>query len=346
MQSKVLIVDDNPLNVELLEAYLSSSGYEIYIADNGAAALEQVEKHFPDLILLDVMMPQIDGYEVCHRLKNDEKTRLIPIIMLTALHDIQDKIKGIEAGADDFISKPFNNIELLTRVRSLLRIKHLNDELESIENIIYSLATIIEAKDPYTRGHSERVAIYAERLARELGLSEEDQKTLRRAGLLHDIGKIGIPSLILNKPSELSNEEFTEVNKHSVISELIIKPLKSAQAILPAIRHHHERWDGSGIPDGLSGESIPLFARILMVADIYDALTTDRPYRGRLTQEKATSLLIQESGRVCDPHVTDVFLKMIQRSEIIDDDIDVTFSLKSPLSSEIINLQNESANYS
>jgi putative two-component system response regulator len=340
LQAKILVVDDNPLNVELLEAYLNSSDYITLTAYNGIEALEQVSKNTPDLILLDVMMPEMDGYEVCRKLKNEEDTRLIPIIMLTALHDVQDRIKGIEAGADDFISKPFNNVELLTRVKSLLRIKRLNDELESIENVLFSLAAVIEAKDPYTRGHSERVALYAERLAKEIGLTEEDQKSLRRAGFLHDIGKIGISSSILNKPGQLSDAEISEINKHSSISELIIKPLKSANTILPAIKHHHERWNGTGVPDALTGENIPLFARILMIADIFDALTTDRPYRNRLSFKEAINELEQEAGTTCDPRLVEVFAKMIRKAIKTDEDIlKVVLKIKpTELTNQIIDI--------
>lgn len=313
MKPKVLIVDDNPLNIELLDAYLKSSGYEIINATNGKEAIASINANPPDIILLDIMMPEIDGYEVCRRVKSDPSIRTIPIILLTALHDVQDRITGIEAGCDDFISKPFNNIELLTRVKSLLRIKTLNDELEDMENVLYSLASIIEAKDPYTRGHSERVAVYAVKLAEELSLSNDDQILLKRAGLLHDIGKIGIPGIILNKPSELTEDELREINKHSVISENILKPLKFASNIIPIIRYHHERWDGSGMPNGLKGTQIPLLARILMIADIYDALTTDRPYRSKLSMEDALKTLHQDSNKVCDPELVIKFASLIRR---------------------------------
>lgn len=313
MKSKVLVVDDNPLNIELLDAYLKSSGYEISTATNGKEALALINANPPDLILLDIMMPEIDGYEVCRRVKSEPSSRTIPIILLTALHDVQDRITGIEAGCDDFISKPFNNIELLTRVKSLLRIKALNDELEDMENVLYSLASIIEAKDPYTRGHSERVAVYAVKLAKELSLSKDDQILLKRAGLLHDIGKIGIPGIILNKPSELTEDELKEINKHSVISENILKPLKFASNIIPIIRYHHERWDGSGMPDGLKGKEIPLLARILMIADIYDALTTDRSYRSKLSTEEALEILHHDSNKVCDPELVIKFDNLIRK---------------------------------
>lgn len=316
MKPKVLVVDDNPLNIELLDAYLKSSGYEIITATNGREALSIIDSNPPDLLLLDIMMPEMDGYEVCRKVKGEPSTRTIPIVLLTALHDVQDRIKGIEAGCDDFISKPFNNIELLTRVKSLLRIKALNDELEDMENVLYSLASIIEAKDPYTRGHSERVSYYAVKLAEELGFSKDDQILLKRAGLLHDIGKIGIPGIILNKPSELTDEELKEINKHPAIAEIILKPLKFASSIIPVIRYHHEQWDGNGMPEGLKGTQIPLLARVLMIADIYDALTTDRPYRSKLSMEDALKTLHHDSNKVCDPELVDIFDRMIRRTDV------------------------------
>lgn len=315
MTSNILIVDDNPLNIELLEGYLSSSNYAIAKATNGLEALERVEADKPDLILLDIMMPGLNGYEVCKHLKDNPGTRLIPIIMLTALHDIKDKVQGLEAGADDFISKPFNNIELTTRIKSLLRIKHLNDELEDMESIVVTLARAIEAKDLYTRGHSERVAKYAEELAKYLGISISDQILLRRSGFLHDIGKIGVPGNILNKPDSLSDLEVEEINKHTIISAEILKPLRSARQVIPIIRHHHEKWNGTGQPDKLKGEDIPLLARILTVADIYDALTTDRSYRPRMTQEKAFKVLLSEAGTSCDPDIVNNFIKMMEEAE-------------------------------
>lgn len=313
--SKVLIVDDNQLNIELLEGYLANSDYQIASANNGLEALEQIAMDKPDLILLDIMMPGLNGYEVCRRLKGDPATRLIPIIMLTALHDMKDRIEGLESGADDFISKPFNHVELAARIRSLLRIKHLNDELEDMESIIVTLAKAIEAKDLYTKGHSERVAKYAEELAKYLGLSDSDQVLLRRSGLLHDIGKIGVAGNILNKPDSLNKFEVEEISKHTTISAEILKPLRSAAQVIPIVKHHHEKWNGSGQPDALKGVQIPLLARILTVADIYDALTTDRSYRPRMTQEKAFKVLSEESGVSCDPEIVTSFIEMMEEAQ-------------------------------
>jgi putative two-component system response regulator len=201
----ILVVDDNIANVELLEAYLSASGYNVIKAYDGEEGLGIIYGEMPDLVLLDIMMPKMDGYEVCRRIKEDEKTRFIPVVMITALTELDAKIRGLDVGADDFLSKPFNRLELMARVRSLLRIKSLHDDLDSSVNIIFSLATALEAKDPYTGGHSERVAAAARELAKEAGLSEKEQGKIHMAGILHDVGKIGVREAILNKRAGLNS---------------------------------------------------------------------------------------------------------------------------------------------
>lgn len=307
--SRVLIVDDNRQNVELLRTYISAEGHEVDEAFDGEEALEKVAQNPPDLILLDIMMPKLNGYDVCSRLKSDDKTRFIPIIMVTALSDLEDKIKGLDAGTDDFISKPFNRYELLARVRSLLRIRHYYADLDHSQDIIITLALAVEAKDPYTRGHSERVADFAQKFARILGLSPKDQDLVHRAGLLHDIGKIGVSESYLHKPGPLSSEEREIIRDHPVRGEAICRPLKSLKHLLPAIRHHHERYNGTGYPDGLKGEEIPLMARILAIADIYDALTSDRPYRVGLPNERALDILKSEADQnYWDPRLVEVLV--------------------------------------
>ncbi len=310
---KILLVDDNAANVDLLEAYLEPSGYDIIKAYDGLEGLSLAHDENPDLILLDVMMPGLDGYEVCKRLKDDEKTRLVPIVIITALSDLDDKIKGLDVGADDFLSKPIVRPELMARVRSLLRIKTLHDDLDSSENIIFTLALALEAKDPYTRGHSERVAALALSLARKTGLSTETQKIVHKAGILHDIGKIGVREAILNKVSNLSNDEYNEITKHPAIGANICEPLKSLADIIPIIRHHHERYDGKGHPDGLSNDDIPIGAMIIATADTYDAMTSARPYRSAMSKETAFSIMEDEknSGQL-PPFLVDAFLEMMR----------------------------------
>ncbi|VAX10211.1 hypothetical protein MNBD_GAMMA26-572 [hydrothermal vent metagenome] len=290
----VLIIDDNVTNVELLEAYLFASGCKVITAIDGQTGLTMAFEHNPNLILLDIMMPGLDGYEVCKLLKNSEKTRLTPIIMITALTDIEDKIKGLDAGADDFLSKPFNKHELMARVRSLLRIKSLHDDLDSSEDIILTLVLALEAKDPYTKGHSERVATLAASLAKVLGCTEREQDRIHKAGIMHDIGKIGVSGKILSKNDALAQEEYAEVISHPSVGATICQPLKSLADIIPMIKHHHERFDGKGKPDGLVGQEIPLGARIISIADTYDAMTSTRPYRMAMNQEVALGIFQRE----------------------------------------------------
>ncbi|MBE9505161.1 MAG: response regulator [Proteobacteria bacterium] len=313
---KILIVDDNVANVELLEAYLLSADYRVVKAFDGQEGIDQAYKENPDLIFLDIMMPKLDGYEVCKRLKTDEKMRFIPIVMITALSEMDAKIKGLDVGADDFLSKPFNKLEMMARVRSLLRIKNLHNDLDSSENIIFTLALALEAKDPYTAGHSERVASLARSLAKEVGLPEDMQNKIHKAGILHDIGKIGISESILNKNTTLNGDEYGEVINHPSIGANICEPLKSLLDIIPMVRYHHERFDGSGHPDGLIGENTPLGARIISIADAFDAMTSARPYREAIEKGKAINIMTSEAEMgQWDPKLLSAFIKMMRRSD-------------------------------
>jgi len=293
-KAKILVVDDNVANVELLEAYLGAANYDVIKAFDGQEGLDKVYETMPDLILLDIMMPRLDGYEVCRQIKEGEKTRFIPVVMITALTEMEAKIKGLDVGADDFLSKPFNRLELMARVRSLLRLKSLHDDLDSSEDIIFTLALALEAKDTYTAGHSERVAGLARELAKEIGLSEAMQEKIHKAGILHDIGKIGIKEAILNKRSGLNVKEYSEVTSHPSVGANICEPLKSLSDVIPIIRHHHERYDGTGHPDGLAGEDIPLGARIISIADTFDAMTSARPYRPAMEEDVALKIMESE----------------------------------------------------
>jgi putative two-component system response regulator len=310
-ESKILVVDDNPQNVVMLTKYLNIEGYDVVPAYNGEEALKKVKSDEPDLILLDIMMPGVNGYEVCKTLKEDDETKFIPVVMITALKELEDKIKAIEVGADDFLSKPFNRVELLTRVKSLLKVKHFHDDLDTSQNVIFTLALAVEAKDPYTRGHSERVARYASYVALDMNLPKSDQRILRYAGILHDIGKIAIPDSILRKQGKLSEDEYAQIKVHPVVGETICNPLKTARLLLPVIRGHHERFDGGGYPDGLKGDGIPLLARIMSVADAYDAMTSERPYRPRMPQSDALDRLRGGSAEQWDPDLVEVLVKMV-----------------------------------
>ena len=317
VKAKILIVDDNVANVELLEAYLLSAGYSVVKAFDGQQGIDEAYKENPDLIFLDIMMPKLDGYEVCRKLREDERMHFIPIVMITALSEMDAKIKGLDVGADDFLSKPFNKLEMMARVRSLLRIKNLHNDLDSSENIIFTLALALEAKDPYTGGHSERVASLARSLSIDVGLPEDMQTKIHKAGILHDIGKIGISETLLNKGEALNGDEYEEVVNHPSIGANICEPLKSLVDIIPMVRHHHERFDGSGHPAGLTGEDIPLGARIISIADAFDAMTSARPYREALVKERAIEIMAAEIDMgQWDPKVLGAFIKMIGRSDL------------------------------
>src|SRR6202047_4282407 len=293
----ILVADDNEANRELLSALLSAEGYQVVCAADGQQALARVNSDSIDLALLDVVMPRPTGFEICQEMKSKPETRLIPVILLTSLNSDADRIHGIMCGADDFLNKPVNKHELLARVHSLLRLKQFTDELDNAETVLFSLALSIEAKDPYTGGHCDRLSNYSMRVAEGLRLPEDLRVALRRGALIHDIGKLAVPEHILLKPGLLTAEERIIMQQHSIAGERICSPLRSFRQVLPIIRHHHEKWDGSGYPDGLKAEQIPLTARILQVTDVYDALTTDRPYRKALPKEEALAILREETKR-------------------------------------------------
>ena len=307
----ILVADDQAANRELLDELLSSQGFNVLTAADGASALEHLNLVNIDLVLLDVMMPELNGFEVCARIKANADTYLIPVVLVTSLSDKQDRIEGIRAGADDFLSRPVDRTELLTRVRSLLKLKHHTDELERAESVLFSLARSIEGKDPYTHGHCERLMSYSASLGEHLGLPEEQIVALRRAGIVHDIGKVAVPDAVLLKPGKLTPEEWKLMQEHPVVGERICAPLKSFRAVLPIIRHHHERLDGSGYPDGLRGEAIPVTARILQIVDVYDALTTERPYKSAFSMADALETMKQEVAKGWwDPQIFEEFERL------------------------------------
>jgi putative two-component system response regulator len=314
--ARVLVVDDNPMNVELVADNLEQEGYAVERAFSGEEALRKVDAAPFDLVLLDVMMPGLTGYDVCERLKRDQKTRLLPVVMLTALDKREDKIRGIAAGADDFINKPFDRAELLIRVKSCIRTKRLTDDLETAESILVALGNAIDAKDTYTEGHAERVAHYSVAIGKQLGLPYEALRRLRLGGVLHDIGKIGVPEAILNKPGPLTTDEFAVMKKHPEIGERICAPLKSLREMLPVIRSHHERPNGSGYPDGLAGDEIPVEARIVCLADVYDALATTRSYKRAFTRERCIAILRDDTAKgLFDPQVVEAFVAYLSERE-------------------------------
>jgi putative two-component system response regulator len=296
-KATILVADDNQANLELLSGILEGAGYGVVCVSDGRQALQAVRSGQVDMALLDVMMPGQSGLAACLEIKSSPDTRLFPVVLVTALTGTDDRVQGILCGADDFLNKPVKKYELLARVQSLLRIREFTNELENAEAVLFSLALSIEAKDAYTEGHCDRLSKYAVALAKRLRLPEGMQGALRRAGIVHDIGKVGVPDGILMKPGPLTPEEWKIMKQHPVVGERICAPLKSFRMALPAIRHHHEKLDGSGYPDGLRGQQIPLIARVLEIVDIYDALTTRRPYRDALSPEEAFRVMREEARR-------------------------------------------------
>ena len=293
----ILVVDDIEANARLLERMLTGDGHRVLVAHDGQEALDIVRARHPDLVLMDVLMPALGGLETCQRLKNDPATRFVPVVLVTALQESRDRLIGLEAGADDFISKPFNAQEVIARVRSLIRIKRYTDELDTAESVILSLALTIEARDSTTDGHCQRLSRYAVAFGRTLGLTAEEIAALARGGFLHDVGKVGIPDAVLLKTTKLTREEFLVMQQHTIIGDRLCGELRSLRRVRPIVRHHHERLDGSGYPDGLRGDLIPLLAQIMSVVDVFDALTTSRPYKPALPFEHACHELVREADR-------------------------------------------------
>jgi len=309
---KILIVDDDAANRELLESVLELTGFSVTSAGDGRQALMEFERISPDLVLLDVQMPILDGFEVCRKLKSNSGTRLTPVVLVTALSATEDRVRGLEAGADDFLIKPVDRSELLARVRSLLSLKAFTDELEQAETVLFSLALSIEGKDPYTEGHCQRLSDYSAYLGERMGLPLEQITALRRAGVVHDIGKIAVPDAILLKPAKLTTEEFKVMQQHPLVGERICRPLKSFRLVLPIIRHHHEKLNGTGYPDGLKGDQIPLTARILQVVDVFDALTTLRPYKRALSISETLEVMDEEVKKGWwDPDIFSQFKQLV-----------------------------------
>lgn len=293
----ILVVDDLESNLILLDDILSAQGYRVLRAHDGEEALEVMRDDPPDLVLSDVRMPRCDGFDLCRALKSTASTRLVPVVLMTGAAESADRIRAIEAGANDLVTKPIDQPELKARVRSLMQIKRFTDDLDSAEAVLRSLALMIEVRDEYTEGHCQRLARYATELGAKLDLSDEDLMTLGRGGYFHDIGKIALPDAILLKPGPLTADEFEKVKEHPVVGDRLCGDLRALNRVRSIVRHHHERLDGSGYPDGLSGDQIPLLAQVIGVVDVYDAMTTNRPYRSARTSQEALAELAKEVKR-------------------------------------------------
>jgi response regulator RpfG family c-di-GMP phosphodiesterase/signal transduction histidine kinase len=310
--ARILVADDDPAIRRTLERLLRSAGTEVVTVADGRAALEEFICFDPDVVLLDVTMPEMDGFETCRRLKGDPDTRLTPVVLLTGLDRDADRLRGIEAGADDIVLKPFEWRELLARVRVLTDRKRFTDGLDRAEAALVTMARCIELRDPDTHGHCDRLSGYASRLGERLGLDVATINALRLGGIIHDIGKVAVPDAILFKPGPLTDEEWAIMRMHPIEGERICAGLNAFRRVLPIIRHHHERMDGSGYPDGLRGEDIPVSARVLQTVDIYDALTTNRPYKPAMSTTRALEIMQEEADRGWrDPHILEAFRSML-----------------------------------
>ena len=311
---RIMVVDDQPSIAGLMSQLLTMRGYDVVTASSAEQAEAEVHRQMPDLILSDVMMPGRSGYDFCRSLKDNPATRLIPFVLITGLSDSSDKVRGIEAGADDFLNKPVLAEELIARVKSLLRLKEFTDELETADSVLCTLGLIVEGRDPYTEGHCERLSVRASEMGRHLGLDEDSIVALRRGGYLHDLGKIAVPDEILKKGSDLTPAEWEIMKLHPVTGENICRPLRSLRLVLPIIRHHHEHSDGSGYPDGLTGSEIPLLPRILQVVDVYDALRTARSYKPAHTHEQAAQTMREEAQRgLWDAELVTEYFSMLEQ---------------------------------
>jgi putative two-component system response regulator len=305
---RILVVEDDLSIRVLLTALLEREGFDVVIATDGVAGLAAVEAHDPDVVLLDVGLPRLDGLEVTRRLRANRATRALPVILLTARVSIDDMVAGLDAGADDFIAKPFQRPELLARVRSGLRMRRAVLGMETAQAVVTALANAVEAKDLVTEQHCERLAVVAARLCERLGLGVDEREAITYGALLHDVGKIGVPESLLSKPGPLNEDEWVVLRRHPEIGERICRPLGLSYSFAPIVRHHHERWDGSGYPDGLRGEAIPIGARIVALGDAFDAMTHDRPYRGAFSEAHAVDELRRQSARQFDAGLIEPFI--------------------------------------
>ena len=313
----ILVVDDEPDVREMLRDQLAYLGHLVRVASSSEEALRDVELIAPDLVLTDVHMHGISGIELCRRLKNDPRFTLTPVVIVTAVTDLDARVAGLAAGADDFFGKPFELTELSTRVGALLRVKTLLDQLERAEEVIVTLGATIEARDHYTAGHCERLSAYAVALGHALGVPEPLRRALRLGGYLHDLGKIAVPDTVLMKAGPLTEAERMQIRRHPAVGADLVRGLHTLDAVRPIVRHHHERWDGSGYPDNLKGEAIPLGARIMAVVDVFDALHTARPYTPALsTAEALATLRIEAESGAWEPRVVARFAEIVRDASL------------------------------
>ena len=295
--ASILVADDDEISARFLKRLLTREGHHVSVVHSADEVLAACAAHAPDLVLLDLVAPRGHGFDICRRLKEQPSTRLVPVVIVTAQSERHDRLKGIQAGADDFLGKPFDPLELHARIHSLVRLKRYTDDLESAESIILGMGATIEARDPSTQGHCQRLAAYATRMGRTLGLDDTDLAALERGGFLHDIGKIVVPDHVLLKGGKLDPQESRVMREHPVVGDAICTGLRSLQKVRPIIRHHHEHLDGSGYPDGLKHAQVPLLAQIIGIVDVFDALTTDRPYHTAVSPDVALDVVADEASK-------------------------------------------------
>lgn len=311
--AKILVVDDMATNREIAKAALGINDYDVDEAENGQVALEKITNNHYDAVLLDILMPEIDGLEVCKRLRAIDQFKLLPVIMLTSLENPEDVVLGMDAGASDYINKPYSPEELKARIDGSIRQKRLTDRLDDIESVLFTLARMVEARDTTTGDHCSRLSHMGVVFGKKLQLTNSEIEALRRGGILHDIGKLGIPDHILLKKGKLTDDEWKIMRQHVVLGANLCQPLRTMQDTVNIVQYHHEAWDGSGYPNGLYGDKIPVLARVFQVLDIYDALVSIRPYKPAFTLDKVVSILQEESLKnLRDPRLINDFIKLIQ----------------------------------
>jgi putative two-component system response regulator len=313
MSPRVLAIDDDPGSLKVIEAIGAIAGYDLTTSNQPKRCIELMLELEPDVVLLDVMMPEITGFELCREIKAHPDLQFIPVVLITALDSKRDLLEGLEVGCDDFMSKPFDRTILTTRIRSLARVRALTRNLDNAEKVLESLARSVESKDETTGDHCDRLTRSGMLFADHLGFNAAEKKAMGRAGVLHDIGKIGIPDAILLKPGKLNAEEWEVMKTHTTIGAELLAPLRTMRRVAPIVKHHHERWDGNGYPDGLAGEAIPKLARAFQILDAFDALTSERPYKRAFTVQESCDILAEEaeSGK-WDPYLLQEFLSLHQ----------------------------------
>src|SRR5262245_34115274 len=312
MRASILVADDDETSARFLKRLLTREGHDVSVVHDADQAILVSREDPPDLVLLDLVAPRGQGFDVCRRIKDDARTRLIPVVIVTAQGERGDRLKGIQAGCNDFLTKPFDSAELHARIQSLVRLKRYTDDLESAEAVILGLGATIEARDPSTNGPCQRLAHYATTLGRSLGLDAGDLAALERGGFLHDIGKIAVPDRVLLKDGKLDPQESRVMRKHPIVGDSLCAGLRSLNKVRPIVRHHHERLDGTGYPDGLRNGEVPLLAQIVSIVDVFDALTTVRPYRAACLADEAFQVFTDEAERGWrDRGLVDAFLTIV-----------------------------------